>query len=123
MNENELRLGNYYAIAEDNGITYKQVTYLIPSAGDWFSNGDNLTHACKPILLTEDWLLKFGFEQGVNNNTFRHIKSAYAVSFIFDNFEFRSSECGDYITTIKYVHQLQNLYFALTDEELIMNIY
>lgn len=71
----------------------------------------------KPIPITEDWLLKFGFTEG---------KYGYSLSLehqtlwvkldgetaIADGFELiRLTKC-------KHVHQLQNLYHALTGEEL-----
>jgi hypothetical protein len=77
----------------------------------------------EPIPLTEEWLLKFGFE--------RH-HADYANDIIYiknvpDNTEFEwgvyPNELGSGIqiknrNLLKYVHQLQNLYFALTGEEL-----
>ena len=67
----------------------------------------------KPIPLTEEWLLKFGFDK----IDFQFIKNGIKLFPIRDlyyrgNFPIKSD--------IKYVHQLQNLYFALTGEELII---
>jgi len=67
-----------------------------------------------PIPLTELWLLKFGFES--NGAYFTHSKEGLFelgkvdMAHIWDG-AFTGSPC-------KYVHQLQNLYFALTGEEL-----
>ena len=73
----------------------------------------------RPILLTEEWFLKFGFDKGSdiigdcfyielkNNDDFIiHIEND--KMFLFDD-----------DLEIKHVHQLQNLYFALTQKELI----
>ncbi len=85
---------------------------------------------CKPIPLTEEWLLKFGFERKENNFTdFVYIKQLDKEAFICleDDFSFCffdtvvSYDKGEYPAfdfIPKYVHQLQNLYFALTGEEL-----
>ncbi|WP_126654099.1 hypothetical protein [Chryseobacterium aureum] len=76
----------------------------------------------EPIELTEDWLLKLSFEKkevyvagvmydGWLNFSFHldinHIKNTFFYHWMGGNIE------------IKYVHQLQNIYFALTGEELI----
>jgi hypothetical protein len=68
----------------------------------------------KPILLTEEWLLKLGFHKYKGDN----------IDFFLNDFE---TSCnmdllfwkGTQIKNINYVHQLQNLYFSLTGEELI----
>jgi hypothetical protein len=74
---------------------------------------------CKPIPLTEEWKLKFGFEKTEwdNFNSFRLSigNNDYTIVLYTDG----NCEVGDIITCkIEYVHQLQNLYFALTGEEL-----
>lgn len=85
---------------------------------DWAVN----IGAIEPIPLTEEWLLKFGFDKTGEDDfdkTFGDIKQ---IS-IRKTKLFTSNKLGVYynstrITIIKYVHQLQNLYFALTGEEL-----
>jgi hypothetical protein len=69
------------------------------------------------IPITEDWLLKFGFEMyEFDNKTpqfrFKEMLIIYREGFLYD-----------YGTGLKidYVHQLQNLYFALSQQELIFN--
>jgi len=71
----------------------------------------------EPIPLTEEWLLKFGFEikQGRFGNEYwgkinLYTSSDKKIVFCFDG----------YLKGIKYVHQLQNLYFALTGNELTL---
>ena len=69
---------------------------------------------CKPIPLTEEWLLKFGFVSNPYQDRYEN--------------EFIHVECNktrgitelwiERMPHIKYVHQLQNLYFALTGQEL-----
>jgi hypothetical protein len=78
------------------------------------------------IPLTEDWLLKFGFKQLKENNSYPED----FAKIIYDNGRMRIygntiewiESNDDYffkiINTPKFVHQLQNLYFALTGEEL-----
>ena len=81
----------------------------------------------QPIPLTEEWLVKFGFEKDDNGS---EIESDY---FQWYEMDFPligllvQSDCKEYVfdensdtLRIKYVHQLQNLYFALTGEELTL---
>ena len=71
----------------------------------------------KPIPLTEEWLIgKLNFNKvGVN-----FIDENDFVIYTRKNgeFVFRS---GKYEIVLNYVHQLQNLYFALCGKELVLN--
>lgn len=73
-----------------------------------------------PIQLTEEWLLKFGFvKYKYGHNTYR--QKSFIIEEGLLNYEFRkriSKEDSLGLAYVKYVHQLQNLYFALTGEEL-----
>jgi hypothetical protein len=71
-----------------------------------------------PIPLTEDWLLKFGFEK--INHVHGYVFYSHRKSKISVYLDMKIEWMG-YLTACKtYVHQLQNLYFALTGEELIL---
>lgn len=80
----------------------------------------------EPIPITEEWLLKFGFEKKITQTSFINLvhfenKNCW-IYLIKDGFEFElitGNERHNLCKTYKYVHQLQNLYFALTGEELI----
>lgn len=76
----------------------------------------------EPIPLTEEWLLKLGFEKDEYNNqkayyyTFNGFKlNVINGSLVIDNPNQLASAKN---IKIEHVHQLQNLYFALTGEEL-----
>lgn len=110
----ELRLGNKVI---RNGIVVT-VDYQT------FWNVEKYPDQYQPIELTEDWLLKMGFDL-LHFGKFRKVydllkDSRFGYS---DNFGLANIEsavtfgCKDF-THVKYVHQLQNLYFALTGEEL-----
>ena len=70
----------------------------------------------KPIPLTEEWLVKFGFEEALNGWWSDDELWSY------ENKKFYLG-ASTYLANITYVHQLQNLYFALTGEELIAKIH
>lgn len=70
------------------------------------------------IPLTEDILLRLGFEKQHNEDDFDYwFKKGFCDDILWEHSEgfcHNLNHGGD----IKYVHQLQNLYFALTGEEL-----
>ena len=75
----------------------------------------------QPIPLTEEWLLKFGFKYEsihfVNKNGYCKSGDNYSIQLSInkDCFRFHNPHFN---LEIKHVHQLQNLYFALTNKEL-----
>jgi hypothetical protein len=85
----------------------------------------------QPIPLTEEWLLKFGFEKlnTTMSGCFVFQKGLWRVAIkvnIEETYEWvlwheRISPPTWCLSRFEYVHQLQNLYFALTGEELILN--
>jgi hypothetical protein len=109
--DNELRIGNL--VLDSAGFTTR-VESIIPE--------HNRTRL--PIRLTEDWLLNFGFKLveadeitrhwaiGINRLTYDYlVLIKYSID--EDRFFYRNGTHG-----VWSVHQLQNLYFALTSEEL-----
>jgi len=110
MNAKELRIGNYLYSKLTNQIF--QVT-----AGD-IANIENDASVVEPVPLTEFWLLKFGFEihgRRISKNWFYLWYDDKKIVFALVEME---GKTGAYLV-MKYVHQVQNLYFALTGEELI----
>jgi len=120
MKANELRIGNLvnYTTAEGdvltNVIDWQDLKWLSED-----EQGFNLVH--DPISLTEEWLLRFGFKEFLIDETWYFIKNdfVFEISGIigFHNYNELESICFNE-NKCKYVHQLQNLYFALTGEEL-----
>ena len=77
---------------------------------------------CNPIPLTEEWLLKFGFEKTLNqykkltlSNKIGCDNIPFIILFLDNQYQYDDLR---FRTNIEYVHQLQNLFFALTGEEL-----
>jgi hypothetical protein len=120
MKATELRIGNYIDYTTEREIVTMQTTYEYIRL---IHNGDK---NFKPIPLTEEWLLKFGFEIDKDPETvFYEIRFDKTANYKF----YLSRKIGFGIfyyennfstTQIHSVHQLQNLYFALTNEELTL---
>lgn len=140
MKASELRIGNYVTIDNSDGWPKMKGIPLIvtgirlandkvfpTSTGNVSLQGgkkefSQFDEFIQPIPLTEEWLLMFGFELQVRGTIKDYLKfNSYGVSEVL-----LSSINGTEWTTygvrykIKYVHQFQNLYYALTGEELIV---
>tara|TARA_R110001606_G_scaffold355365_1_gene506345 strand:- start:50 stop:382 length:333 start_codon:yes stop_codon:yes gene_type:complete len=107
MKANEFRLGNLVKCPEGFG----QVTQIQDREVLVVDEIGYTMEVIKPIPLTEEWLLKFGFKKFKNYNDFSH--KGIIIHGRKRGFVLRKS-----VPVIKHVHQLQNLYFALTGEEL-----
>lgn len=113
MRASDLRIGNYISILDRNPECWGIIATVEDKLND--------NPYCQPIELTVDWLKKFGFtlvfvkgEFNIWSNDVFTITELYSfgtfVWFINDN-----ESVGIY-----YVHELQNLYFAITKEDLII---
>mgnify|MGYP003658203865 CR=1 FL=1 len=102
MDANELRIGNF---VDDNGVTI-QMTYITEDNTEWF----------EPIPLTEEWLVKFGFEN-TNTKENPNYKKGFYTCMVREH-GINICNGHGFINDLNHVHQLQNLYFALTGEEL-----
>jgi hypothetical protein len=79
-----------------------------------YKNGVINPEELKPIPLTEEWLLKFGFEKNITTDLYPTF--SYDILNVNDGIVYVLNY--GFVNHIKYIHQLQNLYFALTGEEL-----
>lgn len=149
MKTNELRIGNFVNCALNEQIripesTVRRVDAMLPfgeiivdlKPTDSFTIKCPIVH-CTGIPLTEEWLVKFGFKKviGWYINVREHADGLFDSLELADNNDkaenqfyvyFRNMriETDDYVLLrkdLKYVHELQNLYFALTGEELKVN--
>jgi hypothetical protein len=112
MKANELRIGNWVQFRH----TEKPVRITL---GDFVREyNDEHLEDYEPIPLTEEWLIKFGFDF---DGYCSYWKSEIELTkdTMDEHFQsFNNVGSGLCQKEIKYVHQLQNLYFALTGEEL-----
>ena len=115
MEVKELKINNIVSIVGQPGG--ERFNYSIPSGQSIdmiFVERNN--HYPKPIPLTEEWLVRFDVLFGFN-----HCGSYYSFELGLDGYDLRLNYgigLSKYIGSCKYLHQLQNLYFALTNEEL-----
>jgi hypothetical protein len=119
MKVQDLRVGNL-VFADLYGEKPILVESICSINEDIFNSttGEIPLSSLKPIPLTEERLLEFGFERQENNwKTFNlHFAtiSWERLAGIALSFENESV----YLPHIKYVHQLQNLFHSLTNKEL-----
>lgn len=125
INANELRIGNWLLTDEDEMLQVNEIKqdfndceYMITFITSDDMYHDSIISECNPISLTEEILFKCGFvrtgllyELGdchfaikIYNDKFLLANPTYQMVYELNNFA--------------SLHQLQNLYFALTGEEL-----
>ena len=107
MKANELRIGNY---VKD---PYNKTIKLVSIEKD--------ASMLRPISLTEEWLLKFGFNKNILTTSIRFWITDFNIREFNKSKKIQVSYRNSIYNHIEYVHQLQNLYFALTGEELKSN--
>ena len=119
VNPVEIRLGNI--LSNGSAEFVMNTAGLMDVLNVWQSH-----EICwwEPVLITKEWLKKFGFENGVRR---------YAKTFIIrcdhrevikikynrygqDKWYYGNRE--SFFHKPKYIHELQNLYFSLTNQEL-----
>jgi hypothetical protein len=121
IKSNELRIGNY--------IDYERTTHVVTRllehyvSHDWHKSigedaYDTSYDSINPIPLTSEILEKCGFK----------LRDGYLKNYPLYSITSQNGKEQIQITgymslpQIKYLHQLQNLYFALTGKELIINL-
>ena len=147
MRLEELRIGNYVNVPridqcpfridafESLSKTFAKVAMVHPEYGEKFHPLTWYSDDLEPIPLTEEWLIKFGFEKviyesdetGYGTDYELEIKGVGCISYsddfscaLFGSKESSKHELGFLPNwdNCKHVHSLQNLYFALIGEEL-----
>ena len=124
MKANELRIGN---LLEHDGMVV--VADGVSILDIWSATGNDY----EPTPLTTDWLKRLGFDQESSGSSkdgwwqsygIEETTDKFGLQYILDieKFEFYY-DVGSFQQEleIKHVHQLQNLYFAITGEELTLN--
>lgn len=95
---------------------------VVSDKGEVHSSIDVEGDLIEPILLTDEWLKKLGIsERIVLNGDWYDVWSTQVNEDDDDpEFGYCFAVNNEELRVIKYVHELQNLYFALTGEELLI---
>lgn len=125
MKSEELRIGNLVKISDIGtceilGVMPNKIYYTPNKDKRLFENMYSMYCYINPITLTGDWLLKFGFEK---KDSQRYIlQKGKKINIPVAKFKFEEHITFEGLRSVPidllYVHQLQNLYFALTGQEL-----
>ena len=134
MELKELRIGNW--VYDDEGICSKIIGVCDELGEDsvlieWHPQGKPPSIECimdvnllMPIPLSEELLLKCDFEIKPDSALPTFVYSGrldLQVEFMLDKYSFRievENKHTTFVRVVDYLHQLQNLLFAITDEEL-----
>ena len=107
MKVNELRIGNYY---DHNGeikkVTPNTIIEVWEVQRSW----------CKPIPLTEEIVTEI-----ISRNNLGFVMEYDRDEMCYYCVFCECFDGGGYRTKVKFIHQLQNLYHSLYDEELIID--
>ena len=114
----ELRIGNYISDLDGKIIKVEELTICASYITKKRINNLPFDYY-KPIPLTEEILLKLGFKQNEQFKTnFKFYLKEDEIDINIYNGKNNSWLNDRYIINLKYVHQLQNLFFSLCGEEL-----
>lgn len=118
MKASELRIGNYLQTID--GFTFQWESENFDDNLRFKGDVEIVEDSIIPIPLIEEWLLRFGFEK----NDFYEEELSYnfndviPYSSYYPNIKLIVNADWESGIKLEFVHQLQNLYFALTGEEL-----
>ena len=125
INHTELRCGNKVHISgkeypnERLVATVGEIHYFGSTLECDFGEGEedcDIDHEdLIPIPLSEEWLIRAGFEKYSDKEFYIYTSKENEVRFYKSDSDWNLAY---FITETRYVHQLQNLYFWLTGEEL-----
>lgn len=116
MKANELRIGNLVF----NGSVVIKVWMLAGKNVNGFDSEEE-DFPFTPIPLTEECLLKFGFKKDSDNSMVKNDIAIFLDKRFRTNLFLRDNQENKWFSfnfKVKYMHQLQNIHFALTSEEL-----
>lgn len=134
MQSKDLRIGNLvYGPLNELSYIGQLGGGTKPNYIEYFSiNNDGYgCNGIKPIPLTEDWLIDLGFSKMTDTTPYNY-RIHKSKMFFYIRYGTFTTDGGKtdligfnglfiankFVRVIKYVHELQNLYFALTGEEL-----
>ncbi|WP_027378163.1 hypothetical protein [Chryseobacterium daeguense] len=117
MDVKELRIGN---LANHSELGIVEIIAVGKDYIHCTYNGETFYESVgrfSPIPITFEWLLKLGFIEG-GLSLMRSVKNDVWLEWDRNTIAITYFSKEILIETIKYIHQLQNLHFVLTGEEL-----
>ena len=118
--EKQYRVGNLiYRNGELDVVTgiWHEMSNTVGEYDYYIQAGNRLDYSIdkvKPIPLTKQWLEGFGFERGFGEWN----KGWFCLVELRGMFKVRSNDGNINVIKVTYVHELQNLYYVLTGNEL-----
>lgn len=120
MNAKDFRIGNLIT-RQDLGTGEPRIETILELRKDKVFTSGPVTVICNyedinPIPLTDEWLINLGYDADcdISENPMHFRKDGHLIwkpaGIFYDDL---------YRIELKYVHQLQNLYFAIKQQELI----
>lgn len=117
LKANELRIGNYLNGKQGHVIITEIRENNIVKIHD--NTSSFYVGTClKPIQLTDEWLLNFDAIKICDEFIFDRFRLKYRSDYKF--YYVTCRETNVYITKVEYVHEWQNVVFALNNQELIL---
>lgn len=131
MKASELIIGSIYMSIKFNMPVYLTAEDIAQMVYDADGAEIEPERVVEPIELTEEWLLKFGFEKDNIKSVFIINCGEYEMEVVMNAFSGSLKNSPSWFVSIKtghgsqpvtvvkkYVHQIQNLYYELKEEEL-----
>lgn len=122
MNVSELRIGNLFLDGKGRLCRVDSINcnyFKAPAIKGAMTTLPNIA-----IQITEDWLIKLGLTKSneiPNSQRIFYNIGTFICEVGIGTVAIYYTKSKELISFIKYVHQLQNLFFALTEKELIIN--
>jgi len=120
MEAKELRIGSMLNTFVGRVLGQRQMVIVDLNHLKHIQEGNK--YGYEPIPLTAEWLERCGFEKNCdewsNYSEDKNVEKSICLDQDDDEIYYSAGEGVRLSVNIEYVHQLQNLYFALTGEEL-----
>ena len=116
--------GMHQVVQDSTAIYSIDLEHLERKKNTYYESYSQFQKFVKPILLTEKWLLRFGFKkyETAMIKSYNYIKTKDGAYQIMVNSALPTLFCiEDLQLIIRYVHELQNLYFTIYKEEISLD--
>ncbi len=127
MDAKELRIGNWVKFTPDNG------NFIVSQLDNYNTYSKTINglcnEDCEPIRVTEEWLVRFGFSKDSDGSYLKNDISIFIDKrfksnlYLQTNDKVKHYDWFGFELKVEHVHQLQNLYYSLTQKELIWKKY